>query len=47
MSVRACLGEDFMEKGDWELATANYGKSLELDANNSNTTEPLKKLGAR
>jgi CubicO group peptidase (beta-lactamase class C family) len=38
------LGEAYMTNGDKELAIANYEKSLELNPNNSNGAEMLKKL---
>jgi tetratricopeptide (TPR) repeat protein len=39
------LGEAFMARGDREKAIANYRKSLELNPNNLNAVEQLKKLG--
>jgi tetratricopeptide (TPR) repeat protein len=38
-------GEAYMINGDREQAIMNYEKSLELDPNNSNAAEMLKKLG--
>ena len=38
------LGEAFMINGDKELAIKNYNKSLELDSNNRNAVEMLKRL---
>jgi hypothetical protein len=40
------LGEAYMTNGDKELAIANYKKSLDLNPQNSNGREMLKKLGA-
>jgi hypothetical protein len=39
------LGEAYMNAGEKELAIANYKKSLELNPQNSNGREMLKKLG--
>lgn len=39
------LGEAYMNAGEKELAIANYKKSLELNLQNSNGREMLKKLG--
>jgi CubicO group peptidase (beta-lactamase class C family) len=39
------LGEAYMTNGDKELAIANYKRSLELNPQNSNGREMLKKLG--
>jgi CubicO group peptidase (beta-lactamase class C family) len=39
------LGEAYMINGDKELAIQNYKKSLELNPNNANAAEALKKLG--
>jgi len=39
------LAEAYMTNGDKELAIANYKKSLELNPQNSNGREMLKKLG--
>ena len=44
-NVYDSLGEAYMIKGDREQAIMNYHKSLELDPNNSNAAEMLKKLG--
>lgn len=38
------LGEQYMNQGEKELAILNYEKSLELDAQNGNAAEMLKKL---
>jgi CubicO group peptidase (beta-lactamase class C family) len=38
------LGEAYMTKGDKELAIKNYQRSLELDPQNTNATEMLKRL---
>lgn len=38
------LGEAYMTNGDKDLAIKNYNKSLELDPNNQNAVEMLKKL---
>ena len=38
------LGEAFMKNGQKELATTNYEKSIELNPNNANAIEMLKKL---
>ena len=39
------LAEAYLTNGDKELAIQNYKKSLELNPNNANATEALKKLG--
>jgi CubicO group peptidase (beta-lactamase class C family) len=39
------LGEAYMIKGNKELAVANYKKSLELNPQNKNAADMLKKLG--
>ena len=44
-NVYDSLGEAYMVKGDRQQAIMNYEKSLELDPNNSNAAEMLKKLG--
>jgi CubicO group peptidase (beta-lactamase class C family) len=41
------LGEAYMQNGEKEQAIANYKKSLELDPQNNNAVEMLKKLGQR
>ncbi len=41
------LGEAYMNKGNNELAIANYRKCLELDPNNLNAKKMLEKLGAK
>ena len=38
------LGEGYMKNGNKELAIENYKKSLELDPNNTNAVNMLKKL---
>ena len=38
------LGESYMESGDKERAIANYEKSLQLDPENDNAREMLKRL---
>jgi 3-oxoadipate enol-lactonase len=38
------LGEAYMKNGDRELAIQNYNKSLELNPNNTNAAEMLKRL---
>jgi cytochrome c-type biogenesis protein CcmH/NrfG len=40
------LGEAYMANGEKELAIKNYEKSLELNANNGNAVEMLKKMKA-
>jgi Flp pilus assembly protein TadD len=39
------LAEAYMERGDRELAIANYRKSLKLNPKNTKAIERLKKLG--
>ncbi|MDZ7314468.1 MAG: amidohydrolase family protein, partial [candidate division KSB1 bacterium] len=46
-NVYDSLGEAYMVNGDSEMAIMNYEKSLELDPNNSNAVEMLKKLRAK
>jgi dienelactone hydrolase len=41
------LGEAYMNNGDRELAIKNYKKSLELNPQNTNAVDMLKKLGAQ
>ena len=41
------LGEAYMNNGETDLAIKNYRKSLELNPNNENATEILKKLRAQ
>jgi dienelactone hydrolase len=41
------LGEAYMNAGERELAIKNYKKSLELNPQNTNAVEMLKKLGAQ
>lgn len=43
-NVYDSLGEAYMAQGEKELAIANYKKSLELNTNNKNAVEMLKKL---
>jgi Flp pilus assembly protein TadD len=38
------LGEAYMKNGDRELAIQNYKKSLELNPNNTNAVEMMKRL---
>ena len=40
------LGEAYMVKGDKELAIKNYQRSLELNPQNTNAADMLKKLRA-
>jgi hypothetical protein len=44
-NVYDSLGEAYMKQGEKELAVENYQKSLELNPNNENGKEMLKKLG--
>jgi tetratricopeptide (TPR) repeat protein len=44
-NVYDSLGEAYMVKCDRDQAIMNYEKSLELDPNNSDSVEMLKKLG--
>lgn len=39
-----CLGEAYMKAGDKELARKNYNKSLELNPQNTNAVDMLKRL---
>ena len=39
-----CLAEAYMNAGEKELAIANYKKSIELNPQNANGREMLKKL---
>ena len=43
-NVYDSLAESYMKKGNLELAVKNYTKSLELNPNNRNATEMLKKI---
>jgi tetratricopeptide (TPR) repeat protein len=43
-NVYDSIGEAYMVNGDKELAIKNYNKSLELDPENTNAVEMLKKL---
>jgi D-alanyl-D-alanine-carboxypeptidase/D-alanyl-D-alanine-endopeptidase len=43
-NVYDSLGEAYMTAGDTRLAIENYERSLELDPQNSNAVEMLKKL---
>lgn len=45
-NVYDSLGEAYMEAGDYGRAIENYRRSLELDPENSNATEMLKRLEA-
>ena len=40
------LGEMYMLKGEVELATQSYRRSLELNAENNNAVQKLQELGA-
>jgi tetratricopeptide (TPR) repeat protein len=44
-NVYDSLAEAYMTNGDKDLAIENYKKSLELNPQNSNAREMLKKLG--
>jgi len=46
-NVYDSLGEAYMVVGEKELAIKNYKKSLELNPNNANATEMLKKTKER
>ena len=46
-NVYDSLGEAYMANGEKELAIANYKKSLELNPQNQNAVEMLKKLEQR
>jgi Amidohydrolase family/Tetratricopeptide repeat len=46
-NVYDSLGEAYMDDGDKELAIKNYKKSLELNPDNTNAAENLKKLSAQ
>jgi tetratricopeptide (TPR) repeat protein len=41
------LGEAYMTKGDTEAAIESYRRSLEINPENSNAVQMLKKLGAK
>ena len=41
------LGEAYMVNGDKELAVRNYRRSLELNRDNANAVEMLRRLGSR
>ena len=43
-NVYDSLGEAYMEAGNKELAITNYTRSVEMDPNNENGKEMLKKL---
>ena len=43
-NVYDSLGESYMNNGETDLAIKNYEKSLELDPNNTNAVEMLKRL---
>ena len=45
-NVYDSLGEAYMKQGKKESAIENYRKSLELNPNNENGQDMLKKLGA-
>jgi tetratricopeptide (TPR) repeat protein len=46
-NVYDSLGEAYMANGEKELAITNYKKSLELNPQNKNAVEVLKKLEQR
>ena len=46
-NVYDSLGEAYMKQGEKELAIENYQKSLELNPNNENGKDMLKKLGVK
>ncbi len=46
-NVYDSLGEACMKQGEKELAIENYQKSLEMNPNNKNSMEKLKKLGVK
>jgi tetratricopeptide (TPR) repeat protein len=46
-NVYDSLGEAYMKQGEKELAIKNYQKSLELNPNNQNGKDMLKKLGIK
>jgi tetratricopeptide (TPR) repeat protein len=46
-NVYDSLGEAYMKKGESELAIENYQKSIELNPNNENGKNMLKKLGVK
>jgi tetratricopeptide (TPR) repeat protein len=46
-NVYDSLGEAYMKKGENELAIENYQKSIELNPNNENGKDMLKKLGVK
>jgi tetratricopeptide (TPR) repeat protein len=46
-NVYDSLGEAYMNKGEKELAIENYQKSIELNPNNENGKNMLKKLGVK
>jgi len=43
-NVYDSLGEAYMKENDFDRAVKNYGKSLELDPQNSNAIDRLNKL---
>ena len=45
-NVYDSLAEGYMENGEKELAIANFKKSLEMNPQNNNAVEMLKKLEA-
>ena len=47
LNVYDSLGEAYMKQGEKELAIENYQKSLELNPNNQNGKDMLKKLGVK
>jgi Flp pilus assembly protein TadD len=46
-NVYDSLGEAYMLNGEKELASQNYKKSLELNPQNTNAAEMLRKLAAK
>jgi len=44
---RATLGEAYLINGDKELAIRNYQRAVELNPQNTNAIETLKRLGAQ
>ena len=44
-NVYDSLGEAYLAQGDTLSARANYGRSLELDPNNSNAADILRRIG--
>jgi tetratricopeptide (TPR) repeat protein len=46
-NVYDSLGEAYLAQGDTVRARANYSRSLELDPNNSNAVDVLRRIGSR